>query len=272
MSSSYTDKAGLITNAGSMPQSQTVVDIGGSGGGSPVQGKMTSSGQSQSMPGGGMEQQQQQDENALRQIFKASSHPRMLFFHLLFRSVAILFYVLASFIFIDSFILAFITITILLSFDFWTVKNLSGRFLVGLRWWNDSEVSSAVESTGSQQAPGLQQNDKGRWVFESRPPNHPQNKTDARVFWWSLYITQVAWIVFLIVSIIKLNFTWLLLVMLALSLNTANLVGYSRCEKDRKQRYKNNSFFSVNTGLLGDMMTGGGGGGQFGMMAKMFGR
>lgn len=24
----------------------------------------------------------------------------------------------------------------LLAFDFWTVKNVSGRLLVGLRWWN----------------------------------------------------------------------------------------------------------------------------------------
>ncbi len=26
---------------------------------------------------------------------------------------------------------------LLLAFDFWTVKNVSGRLLVGLRWWNE---------------------------------------------------------------------------------------------------------------------------------------
>jgi hypothetical protein len=34
--------------------------------------------------------------------------------------------------------------------DFWTVKNVSGRLLVGLRWWN--EIKEDGESV---------------WVFES---------------------------------------------------------------------------------------------------------
>ena len=33
--------------------------------------------------------------------------------------------------------LTFVVVTILSAMDFWTVKNVSGRLLVGLRWWND---------------------------------------------------------------------------------------------------------------------------------------
>lgn len=42
-------------------------------------------------------------------------------------------------------------VVILLSLDFWTVRNVSGRTLVGLRFWNQ------VDDTGNS-----------FWVFESR--------------------------------------------------------------------------------------------------------
>jgi hypothetical protein len=34
-------------------------------------------------------------------------------------------------------VLTFIFTVILSSLDFWVVKNISGRILVGLRWWTD---------------------------------------------------------------------------------------------------------------------------------------
>ncbi len=54
----------------------------------------------------------------------------------------------------DSFITGFICCILLLAFDFWTVKNVSGRLLVGLRWWNE------VKEDGTNV-----------WVFESKPVN-----------------------------------------------------------------------------------------------------
>jgi hypothetical protein len=35
-------------------------------------------------------------------------------------------------------VLLFVIIVLLLAFDFWTVKNVSGRLLCGLRWWNET--------------------------------------------------------------------------------------------------------------------------------------
>jgi hypothetical protein len=78
------------------------------------------------------------------------SHPVALFFHLLFRIIAIIFYVFGT-LFTSSFILIFVIDVLLLAFDFWTVKNVSGRLLVGLRWWNE------VKEDGSNV-----------WIFESR--------------------------------------------------------------------------------------------------------
>lgn len=53
--------------------------------------------------------------------------------------------------FTDSFITSFVFIVLLLSADFWTVKNITGRLLVGLRWWN------YIDEEG-----------KSIWVYESR--------------------------------------------------------------------------------------------------------
>lgn len=77
------------------------------------------------------------------------SHPVAAFFFLAFRLGALLMYLLGS-IFTDNFTLVFVVTILLLAFDFWTVKNVSGRLLVGLRWWNE-----------------IQEDGSNRWVFES---------------------------------------------------------------------------------------------------------
>lgn len=81
-------------------------------------------------------------------------HPYVSFFHVFFRITAVVAYLLCGW-FSDSFITNFVVIVLLLSFDFWTVKNVSGRLLVGLRWWN------YVDEDGNS-----------NWVFESRKVNH----------------------------------------------------------------------------------------------------
>ena len=61
--------------------------------------------------------------------------------HLAFKITAIVVYIFGGMI-SKSFIGVFITIMLLLSCDFWIVKNISGRLLAGLRWW------SAVDDDG----------------------------------------------------------------------------------------------------------------------------
>lgn len=70
-------------------------------------------------------------------------------FHLAFRILAIIVYLLCGWL-SNSFVASFVAIVVLLSIDFWIVKNISGRLLVGLRWWN------YVDEDG-----------ESHWVFES---------------------------------------------------------------------------------------------------------
>ncbi|XP_041072627.1 Golgi apparatus membrane protein TVP23 homolog B-like isoform X3 [Carcharodon carcharias] len=90
------------------------------------------------------------DEVSRKPKRKRIRHPVACFFHLFFRISAIIVYLLCEFL-SNSFIACFVTITLLLSCDFWTVKNITGRLLVGLRWWNQ------VDEDG-----------KSHWVFEAK--------------------------------------------------------------------------------------------------------
>ena len=52
---------------------------------------------------------------------------------MILKGTALFFYLFMGFIF--SSILIFVFVSILSIVDFWIVKNITGRFLVGLRWW-----------------------------------------------------------------------------------------------------------------------------------------
>ena len=63
-------------------------------------------------------------------------------------------------------VLCFIIVMLLLAADFYYLKNIAGRRLVGLRWWNEVDTN-----TGNS-----------HWVFESqdRSGEGGQNATDKR--------------------------------------------------------------------------------------------
>uniref|UniRef100_A0A0K8TNT8 Golgi apparatus membrane protein TVP23 homolog n=1 Tax=Tabanus bromius TaxID=304241 RepID=A0A0K8TNT8_TABBR len=154
------------------------------------------------------------EEEELGQTTKTYTHPFVTFFHLFFRGAAVLVYILCGW-FSNSFITSFVLVVLLLSADFWTVKNITGRLLVGLRWWN------YVDDEG-----------KSHWVFESKKGTYLQgrvNPNEARIFWLALVLFPIAWCLFFIIALIGLNFKWLLLVLIALALTGANLYGYVKC-------------------------------------------
>lgn len=65
------------------------------------------------------------------------------FFFLPWQAAALAFYILSA-LFIDNFVIIFVVTVLLVALDFWVVKNVSGRILVGLRWWN--EINDLGES------------------------------------------------------------------------------------------------------------------------------
>lgn len=148
--------------------------------------------------------------------FKSANHPCAALFHVLFKVLALATYIFCT-VFTDNFVLVFVLCVLLFAFDFWTVKNVTGRLLVGLRWWND------VAEDGSN-----------LWRYESCDNPAALGTADHRIFWVSMYVSVATWALLGFLALLKLNFEWLLVVVIALVLSSANLVGYYRCDKDAK--------------------------------------
>ncbi len=51
-----------------------------------------------------------------------------------------------------------------------------------------------------------------------------------------MYLFCALWIVFAVTALIGLKLHWLLVVCVALALNIANVVGYTKCEKDARKK------------------------------------
>jgi hypothetical protein len=134
--------------------------------------------------------------------WRLSAHPITLLTYLSFRIGSLLMY-LFGVLFIRNFVLVFILTLLLLSLDFYYLKNIAGRRLVGLRWWNEVNTS-----TGDS-----------HWVFESRDTNvsvstsgmsgsgggERQNMTDKRFFWLGMYVVPALWVGLAVLAIVRLQ-------------------------------------------------------------------
>ena len=177
-----------------------------------------------------------QEEGGVVTYFQSANHPTAALFHILFKTLAMLTYVFGTW-FISNTVLIFVTCVVLLAFDFWIVKNVTGRLLVGLRWENQ------IKEDGSNE-----------WVFEAIADTSRIGKVDSTIFWFGLWISPILWVVLFVVGILKFNLAWLVIVCVALTLNGINLYGFVSCRKGAKKQAQNavNSFMTqgVVSGLL----------------------
>ena len=150
------------------------------------------------------------------------ANPITCLFHVLFKASALAFYILFS-LFVKSFVIIFVITVLLAALDFWVVKNVSGRILVGLRWWNE------IDDDGNSV-----------WKFECLDGESlaRMNKKDSWLFWWTLYLNAAAWIILGIFSLIRLEADYLLVVGVCLTLSLANIVGFTKCNKDAKKNIR----------------------------------
>jgi hypothetical protein len=148
-------------------------------------------------------------------------------------------------------------VTLLLAADFWTVKNVTGRLLVGLRWWN------RIREDGTSE-----------WVFESAPEGSPQSELDKRIFWSALYAAPGAFALMLFLHVFSFSLDWAIVDVVSLGLLSPNLIGYYRCSGDAQKRLRATLTAGVIGALQGGAQGGGGsgGGGVGGGMLDLFSR
>lgn len=99
------------------------------------------------------------------------------------------------------------------------MKNVSGRKLIGLRYWNRTTESGDNE-----------------WQFECRDADGmaalvPEEK---HLFWLTVYLTPVLWVLFAIFSLLKFSLGYLMLCTLGATLGAANVVGFTKSSSEAR--------------------------------------
>lgn len=120
--------------------------------------------------------------------------------------------------FVNNMVLVYIVVLILVIVDFWVVKNITGRKLVGLRWWN------MIKEDGSEE-----------WIYESQDIKQ-ENAADSRVFWFTNYIAPAIWVMFMIANVLSFSISNACICLFAFGLSLTNLLGFMKCEKNHKQK------------------------------------
>ncbi|KAI0762921.1 DUF846-domain-containing protein [Fomes fomentarius] len=194
-------------------------------------------------------------ESGIAGILRQSAHPAVLFCLYFFRIAAMAVYILSGF-FISNYVLSSVIVVVLLAMDFWNCRNVAGRRLVGLRYWNQERLICSCPRSGAS----VDDDGESYWVFESRDPSRPANPIDSKMFWIAVYTFPLLWLALLIVSILKFNLSFMPIVVLALVFNVTNVVGFTYADRDAKQKWANNlasSGWSMGMGGIGgQILTG----------------
>lgn len=163
------------------------------------------------------------ETSVISQVFPNSAHPIPCLFHCLFKAMAVIFYIFSGWLSTERYIITTVTCVVLLAMDFWCVKNVTGRLLVGLRWWSQNVGEDGLET---------------KWIFESNSGDKPVNSFDQSIFWTVLYVTPMIWCGLFLVGFMKLNFKWLITVSFGIALSAANTYGYYQCSQDQKSKFQ----------------------------------
>ena len=141
------------------------------------------------------------------EFLRKATHPGICIWHMLFKVGALVCYFLLN-LFIDNYVMTFISVILLSAFDFWVVKNITGRILVGLRWW------SQVRDDGTEE-----------WFFESLEEKKNAG-IDSFIFWAILYVSPIIWAILALASLLSFAVYNVTLCLSALALCGTNLYGY----------------------------------------------
>ena len=158
------------------------------------------------------EEQQNKTKHKITDFYRKSSNKSVALTTVVLKLAALFFYLFLDIIASDAFVM--ITVILLNAADFWFTKNISGRILVGLRWWNKFN-------------PDTQQD---IWTFESKNEIKEAN-IDRNTFWISLYALTGAWLALFIWECIMFNFMWGCLCLICLAITGTNTYGFFRCSK-----------------------------------------
>ena len=143
-------------------------------------------------------------------------NPGTTFFHVFFKVSSLLYFFTCTW-WSTHYAIQFVGTIVLCAFDFWWTKNVSGRFMVGMRYWQM-----------------IDENNKEEWRFEHRDAEgmarvHP---AESKIFWYALYGTPPAWFLLLFMELARFNLDYAMMCGISLSMCSFNAYGYTKCSKD----------------------------------------
>jgi hypothetical protein len=157
-------------------------------------------------------------KDKLPDFIKKSSQPKIALITVSIKLLALFFFLFLN-IFTSNEALVMIVVILLDAADFWYTKNISGRILVGLRWWNNYN----------------QNTQENVWVFESKNEIKESN-IDRKTFWFSLYGFAAIWLILFVWECILFNFIWAFLCLISLAIAGTNVYGFFRCSKIQQEK------------------------------------
>ncbi|ELP85199.1 hypothetical protein EIN_083110 [Entamoeba invadens IP1] len=156
-------------------------------------------------------------------IEKKSHHPIIATLHLALKLIVMIVFVCFFFFVSGYFVIAFSICLLLGSIDFWLTKNVNGRLLVGLRWWNK------VLEDGSS-----------KWIFEALEDSQKVRLSyiEMMIFWVTLMAAPLIWFGFCFLNFVGLKINYLGLSIVCFIMNSMNLVGFIMCARGSRSILK----------------------------------
>ncbi|KAL4501461.1 hypothetical protein ABPG72_021268 [Tetrahymena utriculariae] len=149
---------------------------------------------------------------------RAAGHPGVCVTHFILKLGSLLcFFLIGS----DHNTICFVFTILFSAFDFWIVKNITGRKLVLLKW------QCSVDDNGDE-----------KWVFESTEPGIKPNQIDSTFFWFIQFTICAIWLLISLFELFSLSFFWLILTLVCFFIHTVNFSGFYKCRGEHQKKIK----------------------------------
>lgn len=150
------------------------------------------------------------------------SRPYICLLHIFFKVTAVLSYLFLGFVY-NSNMIQFLVSFGSMMVDFWITKNLTGRLLVGMRWWSDEDDESS--ESGAH---------KELLFYESYDADLNFHSFDTSIFWGGMVGSCGFWLFVALGKVLSLDLLWGMVTVTGLLLNWTNLKSYYKCYKFHK--------------------------------------
>lgn len=142
----------------------------------------------------------------------------VILFTIVFRFLPLFFNFVFDIFFKNPLIIKLVTVFISGYIDFWFLKNISGRVLVGLFWYHK------IEDSG-----------KERIIYECKRDEKKNNSLNSKIFWFLLIFIFFVWCIIFFYNIISLSFNKSLICFNPFCFNLINCYCFYKCSDEQKE-------------------------------------